>query len=115
MLIHMAVTLHSHNEFEQFLRQQPAAAVYFSGPDCSVCTVLKPRVMELLLQRFTSVATAEVDCAAAPELAAQLGVLTIPTLIVYFDGSELLRKVRNFSPAQLADELARPYSLFFDA
>ncbi len=109
----MPVFLHSASVYTQFLRQQRAAAVYFSGPDCAVCHVLKPKVFAALGRDFPRLALAEVDSAAAPEVAAQCGVFAVPTLIVYFEGEELVRKVRNFSPAQLADELQRPYALFF--
>ncbi len=111
----MSPILRSVDELNGFLQQHPAAAVYFSGPDCGVCKVLKPKLLTLLQAQFPALALAEVDCAAAPELAAQQTVFSIPTLVVYFDGSELLRKARNFSPAQLADELERPYALFFGA
>lgn len=105
--------LDASDPFQAFLQQQPAAAVYFSGPDCSVCQVLKPKVLALLEQHFPQLALAEVDCSRASELAAQQSVFTVPTLVIYFDGRELLRKVRNFSLRELADELERPYALFF--
>ncbi len=89
--------------------------MYFSGPDCAVCQVLKPRVIALLQREFPRIAVALVDCAAAPELAAQQSVFAVPTLTVYFDGQELLRLARNFSPAQLAEALERPYALYFGA
>lgn len=111
----MSVSLHSTAAYARFLHEQPAAIVYFSTPDCGVCGVLKPQVTELLRLRFPRLAFAEVDCAAAPDVAAQQGVFAVPALAVYFEGQELLRKVRNFSPAQLADELERPYALYFDA
>lgn len=105
--------LDASDHFDAFLRQYPAAAVYFSGPDCSVCQVLKPKVLALLAQQFPQLALAEVDCGRSSELAAQQSVFTVPTLVVYFDGRELLRKVRNFSLRELAEELERPYALFF--
>lgn len=110
----MPTTLQSPDDLDAFVRDHAAAALYFSGPDCSVCTALKPKLLELLSCDFPAVAVAEVDCSTAPELAAQLTVFTIPTLIVYLDGAECLRRTRSFSLVQLADELQRLYSLFFD-
>lgn len=96
----------------RFLQKNPLCAVYFSGPDCAVCTVMQPKLFELLQRRFPKLALAEVDCAASTELAAQQMVFTIPTLIVYLDGREGIRKVRSFGLGELADELARPYGIF---
>lgn len=109
----MPTTLASSAEFTAFLQQNAAAAVYFSGPDCAVCQVLKPRILDLLWRDFPRIAVALVDCAAAPELAAQRSVFAVPTLMVYFDGQEMLRLARNFAPAQLAEALERPYELYF--
>lgn len=111
----MPAVLETSAQFSGFLQQNPAVAVYFSGPDCAVCQVLKPRVLDLLASEFPRIAVALVDCAAAPELAAQQSVFAVPTLLVCFEGQELLRLTRNFSPAQLAEALQRPYALFFDA
>lgn len=98
-----------------FLQRQPAAALYFGASECAVCGVLKPKLFAALRRHLPRLALAEVDCAAAPEVAAQRGVFAVPTLIVCFEGEELLRKARNFSPAQVVDELERPYALFFGA
>lgn len=109
----MPTTLATIAQFTAFVQQNPAAAVYFSGPDCGVCQVLKPRIMDLLQRDYPRIAVALVDCAAAAALAAQQSVFAVPTLMVYFDGQELLRLARNFSPAQLGEALERPYALFF--
>lgn len=108
----MAINLDSSPQLDTFLQQHPAAAIYFSGPDCSVCQALKPKVLALLQQQFPRIEIALVDCAQAAELAAQQTVFTVPTLVIYLDGREFLRKVRNFSLRELADELERPYALF---
>ena len=100
------------HEFTEWLILHPLCAVYFSGPDCSVCAALKPKLFELLQHRFPKLVLAEVDCAVSPDLAAQQMVFTIPTLIVYFDGREAIRKVRSFSLGQLSGELERPYGIF---
>jgi len=89
------------------------AAVYFTGPDCGVCTALKPKLLRLFAERFPDLAVAEVDCGVQRELAAQQGVFTLPTLIVYLDGREGMRRARSFSPGQVEAELERPYSICF--
>ena len=106
-------TIHfTNNEFSAWLSDHPLCAVYFSAPDCAVCEVLKPKLFELLQQRFPKLALGEVDCSVSAELAAQQMVFTIPTLIVYFEGREGIRQVRSFSLGELAGELARPYGIF---
>jgi len=105
--------LTSTTAFAEFIAQHPMAAVYFSGPDCGVCTTLKPKLLRLFTERFPKLAVAEVDCGVQRELAAQQGVFTIPTLIVYLESREGLRKTRSLSPGQVEAELERPYSICF--
>jgi thioredoxin 1 len=100
--------------FDDFVREHPAAALWFSGEDCQVCHVLFPRVSELLAQEFPQVALARVDCTRSPELAALQGVFSIPTLLLYFDGREVQRLVRNFGLGQVREALERPYRMLFE-
>lgn len=103
----------SHEAFQQFVAEHPAALIYFGSPQCGVCQALKPKLEALLEQEFPRLARAEVDCSTASQLAAQLGVFTLPVVLVYLDGREWLRKARSFSLGQLREELARPYALYF--
>ncbi len=101
----------SESDLSDFISSHPVCAVYFSGPDCTVCKALKPKLFDLLAHRFPQLVIGEVDCAASPQLAAQQIVFTIPTLIVYLNGKEGIRKSRSFSLNELVTELERPYSI----
>jgi thioredoxin-like negative regulator of GroEL len=92
---------------------QPAVAIWFSAAGCGVCSVLRPRVKALFEEVFPQVQWLEVDTTSQPEVAAQHQVFTIPTLLVFLDGREFLRRARNFSPAEVRDALERPYGLLF--
>ena len=104
----------SLQELEHRVQRAAALAVWFSGPDCRVCQDLKPKLAALIAERFPLLETAQVDCSRSPETAASHQVFSVPTLLVFFDGRESLRKVRNLSLPQLAGELQRPYHLLFD-
>ena len=102
----------SAEAFADFIHARPLAAVYFSQPSCGVCKVLKPKLMAMFSARFPELAVAEVDCSRHRSLAAQQGVFAVPTLVVYFEGREGIRKARAFSLAEVQSELARPYAIF---
>jgi thiol-disulfide isomerase/thioredoxin len=82
-------------------------------PDCGVCKVLKPKLAAMLTERFPAVGLAQVNCAAAPALAAEMGVFAVPTLILFTDGRESLRRSRSFGLEELAAALERPYGMLF--
>jgi len=98
---------------QEYLASETAVLVYFSTPQCNVCKVLKPKVVSLLEQRYPQMGFVYSDVARDAETAAQLGVLTVPTLIVYFDGKESARFVRTFGIGELEAAIARPYELLF--
>ncbi len=99
---------------QAFVKQHPAAAVYFAGDGCHVCTVLFPKLEAMFAQEFPLTGVARVDCSAHPELSAQLGIFTVPTLLLYFDGHEAQRYARNISLGGLRQDLERPYQLLFN-
>ena len=107
-------TLDSLDELNRCIGENRALLVWFTGPDCRVCKDLKPKVAELMVNSFPQITLREVDCARSRDAAAQHQVFSIPALLVFFDGSEFLRKGRNFSLVELGHLLERPYHLLFD-
>ena len=100
-------------EFEQLVTERPAVLVWFSTTECNVCKVLKPKVMELVLSEFPEISLVYVEINHQPEIAAQNRIFAVPTLVVYFDRKEFIRKSRNFGLDELRRELQRPYKLMF--
>lgn len=93
---------------------EPALVLYFTSPECSVCKVLKPRIRELIERRFPRIRLEFIDISKDPELAGQFQIFTVPVLLVFFEGREFFRKVRNIHVGELERELERPYTLLFD-
>lgn len=102
------------DQMSDFITDNEAALVYFSGENCGVCQVMQPRVKALLEQRFPRIAFARVATEQAGDLAAQKQVFAVPTMLVFFDGRESFRYARNFSIAEVEQDVARPYSMFFE-
>lgn len=100
-------------QLEGFVADHPAALLYFTGNGCNVCQALLPKVETLLQQEFPRVGLSKINCSEQPEIAAQHGVFTVPSLILYFEGRERQRFARNISLGQLREALARPYQLLF--
>jgi thioredoxin 1 len=100
-------------EFEQLVADRPAVLAWFSTLDCNVCKVLKPKVMELIMSEFSEISLVYVEINLQPEIAAQNRIFAVPTLVIYFDGKEFIRKSRNFGLDELRQELQRPYNMMF--
>lgn len=96
------------------LNSELAVLLYFEGDDCSVCKVVKPQIVALQARRFPKMRLLCVNAPEQPEIAAQLNVFAVPTLIAFFEGRETIRRTRQFALGQLEAELARLYDLAFE-
>lgn len=103
----------SIEEFSKVLVENDAVLAYFSTENCSVCKVLKPKVEEMLSDSFPRFRAVYIQSDQLPELAAQLSIFAAPTVVVFFDGRESIRKSRAFGIDQLKGEIRRPYNLLF--
>ena len=83
--------------------------LYFSNETCSVCKVLKPKVIQLLEEQFPRISFLYVDTDKNPMISGQYRVFTIPTILICFEGREQFRFSRNFSLYELEDAILKIY------
>lgn len=86
---------------------------YFSSKNCSVCHVLEPKIEELIKSKFPKMKMVSVKSDEQPEIAADNRVFTAPTVVVFFEGREYIRKSRAFGLDELQAEIDRIYSMVF--
>lgn len=109
----MFTEIQSLEEFNQLKQEEPALLGYFSTDACNVCKVLKPKVEELIREEFPQVKLAYVKSDVLPDVAGQHQVFAAPTILVFFDGRETIRKSRNIGIDELRREISRPYTMIF--
>ncbi len=107
------VNLNSLTDVKDFVSTHPMTLLYMSRPDCGVCTAIKPKVIEML-ESFPKIESAYVNLDVIPEAAGEYSVFTIPAVLVYADGKELVREARYISMDDLEGKIARPYGLLFE-
>ncbi|MGB9685211.1 MAG: thioredoxin family protein [Rectinema subterraneum] len=108
-------TVQSYNEITQLIQQNEAVLFYCSAPSCGVCKSLKPKVIELVQSHFPNLPLYYVDIDAIPETRGQLSVYSVPAVLVYFKGKELIREARNFGIMELGAKIDRYYSMIFES
>jgi len=101
-------------DVENQIQDAPAVMLYFSSESCSVCRVLKPKVISLVDSSFPRMKFFYIDIEKSPQLAGNFRVFTIPTILVFFGGKEFFRKGRSFGIDELAKDISRPYDLIFN-
>jgi len=110
----MFIEIETFEEFTKLKETEPALLGYFSTEACNVCKVLKPKVAELVKAEFPKIKMAYVKSDILPEVAAQHQVFAAPTILVFLDGREYIRKSRNIGISELHREIERPYSMMFE-
>lgn len=105
-----AVTLEKINEY---LRTHKIVLTYFSTDDCNVCKVLKPKVKELIECEFPLINFLYINIDESKETAAQYSIFTVPTIILFIEGKEYIRKSRFINLEEFKNEIDRFYSLIY--
>ena len=101
------------DEFQNLKENEKALLGYFSTDACNVCKVLKPKVAELIQKKFPRIKLAYIKSDKNPEVAGQHQVFAAPTIIIFFDGRENIRRSRNIGIDELQREIDRPYTMLF--
>ena len=111
------MNLESPTTYEGFLeitKSNRAVCFYLSTPECNVCKVLKPKVIEMIENDFTKIDFCYVDLNEAKEISGQLSVFSVPTILVFFEGRETIRASRNVHLKELREQINRYYKMMFE-
>jgi len=101
-------------EIEKIISEELAVLVYFNTQSCNVGEALEPKVKNLVVNNFSKIKILTVDLNFAPEIAAKFSAFIEPTILVFFDGKETIRKSRNIGIYELEEAIKRPYQLIFE-
>ncbi len=96
---------------QQSIKENLAVMLYFSAPTCNVCHALKPKLLEAINTNFKTFEIVSIDVSQEQELAAHFNVFAIPTVLIFLDGREFIRKSRHMSVDELIREIKRPYDI----
>jgi hypothetical protein len=107
-------TIRTDKEFQNIIIENLGVLFYFSTLSCSVGEALEPKVLELLITKFPKIPFYFIDMNASPEVSAKNNVFVEPTILVFFDSKESIRKSRIVSIADLSNSISRIYKLAFE-
>jgi thioredoxin 1 len=108
------LTIRSAADFSNLISENRGVLFYFSTASCSVGEALEPKVKRLLAERFPGLIYCFIDMNASPEISARHQVFVEPTILLFLDGKESMRKSRHIGLIELEQSLSRIYSLAFE-
>lgn len=84
--------LQSYDHLKQYMEEKEPFILYFSSRDCNVCHTVLPILMNLVNVHPIKVIKINID--EHVEIAGQLLVFTVPTILMIYEGREILRESR---------------------
>jgi thioredoxin-like negative regulator of GroEL len=100
-------------ELRDRVQSEQAILIYFKNDNCAPCLVLRPKVKELIDEFFPNIEMIVVDSVEHPEFAGEFQVYANPTLLIFFEGKEYIRKSKFVAIPQLQAEIGRIYEMMF--
>lgn len=98
-----AVNLNQHNFREEVLNSDQKVLLDFWAPWCGPCRMVVPLVEQIAEER-PDIKVGKINVEEQPELAAQYGIRSIPTLMV-LEGGNVVRKALGARPKKAILEL----------
>ncbi|WP_274361425.1 thioredoxin family protein [Paenibacillus thermotolerans] len=83
----------TQQQYRERLNMSGVSVIEFGAVWCPPCKQLSPLLHELAGEYGPAVSFAQVDVDESPELASELGIMGMPTVIVYRDGQPMDRLV----------------------
>jgi thioredoxin 1 len=96
---------HNDSEIESLLDQKSHVVVMFSASWCGPCKVFKPKFEAASLDH-SDIAFAYCDIEEAPDLAQDVGIQSVPTIVSFVNGIES-EKIVGPNDAKLKDFILR--------
>jgi len=101
------------SEFQEAILNDAGLITYFYNDHCAPCKSLRPKVLEMVDQDFPKMKIVFINSEKHPEISASYGIFSNPTLLVYFDGKEYVRKSKYVSIPELKTAIERLYGMMF--
>lgn len=98
-------------ELRNTVAKASGIVLYFKNEFCPPCQVLRPKVEDLIRKEFPSMTFQLVDTVENPLLASAYHVFSNPTILVFFEAKEYIRKSKYITISELRHEINRLYQL----
>ena len=86
------ITIHSLDQLSQIILQGTPLMLYFSGDACNVCHSVLPKLKDAISNH--TIPLGVIRSEDHQEICGQHLVFTVPTILVFYEGKEVLRESR---------------------
>lgn len=104
----------SLEDLQQALGTKPAVMLYFYQDTCGVCVQVLPKVKAMVEESFPLMELWVIEAEQHREIMAQMRMLSIPGILVFFEGQESYRGNGLTAISQFQQTIGRYYQLMFE-
>ncbi len=99
-------TLNNQDALQAAIQQNQILILQFGSESCAPCKAIQNRI-KAWNQSHPDVCYVYVSVAELPELCAQMGVFTVPTIFVYVEGKLTIERSGYFSLEQMLNQIEK--------
>ncbi|GAB6156003.1 thioredoxin family protein [Desulfosporosinus burensis] len=92
MSIESVIFVQSYDQLKQLMAEEKLFILYFSSRDCNVCHAVFPKLLNLVDGHPIKVVKIDID--EHMEIAGQLLIFIVPTILMIHEGREIFRESR---------------------
>lgn len=94
------------DDVREHIKNERLALVYVYGETCSVCHAVMPQIKPII-EQFSSIKSIQIDTEKFPEVSGEWTVFTVPVILLFLDGKEVLRAARFIEKNKLETQLMK--------
>lgn len=106
-------TINSVDGVVSKIQNEKMVLAYLTTGDCNICKDLYPKIQNMLLN-FPEIIGIRAELDVETKLVGQYNVFMVPTIILFIEGKETIRRSRTVSVAELADSIDRYYNMVYE-
>lgn len=105
--------LNQLSQLQEAIVNDEALIAYFYSDNCAPCKSLRPKVREMVEKDYPKMKLYFINSEKYPEMRSEFGIFSNPTLLIYFDRKEYLRKSKYVSIPEMKQGIQRLYDMMF--
>lgn len=100
-------------QLQEEISNEAAVLAYFYSDNCAPCKSLRPKIEDMINRKYPKLELRFINSEKHPEMTAEYGIFSNPTLLTFFDRKEYIRKSKYVSIPELEKEIDRLYEMMF--
>lgn len=96
----------SLEELQTFVKEKDLALLYLYGKNCSVCHAVLPQIKPII-ESYPEIESMQADVQKLQSIAGEYTVFTIPVVLLFVNGQEVMRFARFIERNKVNEQLKK--------